>query len=259
MEWVSVGVFRTVLACSVAKTPLDHAVLEGVEGDDGQSSAGCKQFERCIEGTLELAEFIIDGHADGLEGARCGVCSTPPVARGFSHTVGECEGAGPRATLKDGPGAASGPRLFAAASQEADQFRFGDLVQEFCRALAAVWVHPHVDGTGGSEAEAAPWLVELWRADSKVQQDTVEGPQSAGELTHLGEGASERSESVSEMTEAITCRPEGKRVAIDPSNLSVWSAALQEGVAVSATTQGAVQIAATWRRLEGLYGRVEQY
>ena len=46
MKWISVGVSRAVLACRVAEASLDHAVLERVEGDDGQATAGREQQER---------------------------------------------------------------------------------------------------------------------------------------------------------------------------------------------------------------------
>ena len=61
-----VGIFRAVLACGVAEATLDHAVLERVEGDDRQAAVRC-EGESGVEGTLELSELIVDGHAYGLK------------------------------------------------------------------------------------------------------------------------------------------------------------------------------------------------
>ena len=70
VKWMPVGIFRAVLACGVAEATLDHAVLERVEGEDRQAAIRCEERESGVEGTLELSELIVDGHAYGLEGSR---------------------------------------------------------------------------------------------------------------------------------------------------------------------------------------------
>ena len=117
---MSVGVSRGVLARSIAEVPLDHSVLERVEGDDGQPAARGEKLERGIKYALELSKLIVDGHAECLECPGGRMCAALAVSRRFGDAVSESERAGPRAAFKDCPCDSSGSWLFAEASKDGD-------------------------------------------------------------------------------------------------------------------------------------------
>ena len=52
---------------------LDDAVLQRVEADDDEAAAGGQNVHRAREGGLQAGELVVDGDAQGLEGACSGV------------------------------------------------------------------------------------------------------------------------------------------------------------------------------------------
>lgn len=256
---MSVGVSRGVLARSIAEVPLDHSVLERVEGDDGQPAARGEKLERGIKYALELSKLIVDGHAECLECPGGRMCAALAVSRRFGDAVSESERAGPRAAFKDCPCDSSGSWLFAEASKDGDEFCLGDVVEEVCGALAAVGIHAHVDRSIRSKAEASTGMVELRRADSEVEKDPVEGTEVTGEGPHVREGSADRSEAVAEVCETLGGCSQRMRVSINPHESTAWAAGLKDRVTVPAAAQGAVQVASVRPGLEGCDGGVEEH
>ena len=79
-ERIAIRVLRTVLACGRSKPALDLAVLERVKRDDSEPAAWGEHAESGLHGGVELSELIIDGHAECLEGSRCGMSAAVAVA-----------------------------------------------------------------------------------------------------------------------------------------------------------------------------------
>ena len=77
---VAERVFRTAFARGEAKPTLDHSVLEGVEGYDTQPAFWGEHVHCGIEGSLELSELVVDGHAQCLEGSGGGMGAAISVA-----------------------------------------------------------------------------------------------------------------------------------------------------------------------------------
>src|SRR5262249_10571299 len=66
-DW-QVGRTDTAARC-VAEAVLDDAVFQRVERDDGQPAARLDELERVVQAGLELAELVVDGDPQRLEGA----------------------------------------------------------------------------------------------------------------------------------------------------------------------------------------------
>lgn len=226
---VAERVFRAAFTGGEAEPTLDHTVLEGVERDDTQPAVGGEHFHCGIQGTLELSEFVIDGHAQGLESAGCGVGSAVSVARGFGDAVGEGQCAGPWTAFQDRPCDSSGPGFFAKSPQNVDQASLVEPVDERPGVQALAGVHAHVDGPIDPEAKSTLRVVELGRADPEVEEDTVKRRPFRCEFSHLGEGTTYGLEPVTEALESRTCCCQRRRVAIDADDDAVGTRGLEEG------------------------------
>ena len=80
---------------------LDDAVLEGMEGDDGEPPAGPQDALGAVQRAHQFAEFVVDGDAQGLE-RRASRDGCRPVPGGSARRrVGEL-----RASSRTAPGAA---------------------------------------------------------------------------------------------------------------------------------------------------------
>lgn len=68
-----------------AHLALDDAVLERMEGDDGQSAAGIEAADRSLHHVADGAELIVHGDADGLKASLCGVLLFAQRLRGHGR------------------------------------------------------------------------------------------------------------------------------------------------------------------------------
>lgn len=232
MGWdheVSEWVFRATLATGETKPTLDHSVLERVEGDDTQPATGREHFHCGIEGRLELSEFVVDGHAQGLESACSGVGAAIPVTRRFGDAAGEGQCAGPWAAFQHCSGDASGPGFFTKSAKNGDQASLVELVDEFSGIEFLAGIHTHVDGSIDPETEPTLRVVELGRADSEVEEDAVKRCPLRCEFSHVGEGATQGLEPVTEALESCTGCCQCRRVAIDADDDAVGSCGFEEG------------------------------
>jgi hypothetical protein len=227
---VSERVFRATLATGETKPTLDHSVLEGVEGDDTQSATGREHVHCGIEGRLELSEFVVDGHAQGLESAGSGVGAAISVTRRLGDAAGEGQRAGPWAAFQHCSGDAAGPGFFTKPPKNGDQASLVELVDEFSGIEFLAGIHSHVDGSIDPETESALRVVELGRTDSEVEEDAVKRCPFRCELSHVGEGTPYRLEPVTEALEPRTCGFQCRRVAIDADDDAVGSCGFEEGL-----------------------------
>ena len=157
---------------------LDHAVFQRMEADHRKPAAGSEHLQRSCKTALQLAELVVDVHADGLEGPRGRV--TPALARAHcaAHDPRELRCGGNRfegALFDYVSGDAAGEALF---TQRTDHV--ADLVGrgagEPLRGADSVRrVHAHVERTVGLETEAARGFVELRRRHAEVEQNPSTG------------------------------------------------------------------------------------
>ena len=246
--------------------PLDEAVLQGVEGDDGQAAVVGKDRKRRLDRGGGLVEFAVHGDAQRLEGARGGVArGAAAAADGAFDDVGEARGrddglAGLLAHNRAGDAHRVG--LFAVLAEQPRQR--GGVVAERGDQLrggaAARGVHAHVQRAVGPEGEAALRLVELEGRDAQVEQHAVDAvePVRARHAAQIGELRVHRLEAVAERREPLAAARDRGGVAVQPQQPSVGRARAKHLLRVAAPAERPVDIAPPGARVERLERFMEQ-
>ena len=166
-----------LLAGAVGDEALDDAVLERMEGDDGEPAAWLQHAlggEQCAG---ELAELVIDEDAQRLEDAGGRMDLVLRVAADMRlDRIGKVERALERALLApplDHPRDAAGMPLLAEEAEDAREIAWLEAVDHVGSRRAGLG-HAHVERAVGAEGEAAIGLVELHRRDADVEHDAVD-------------------------------------------------------------------------------------
>ena len=165
------------------------------------------------------------------------------------------------ATFDNRTGHATGKPLFAVFLEYAGDFLLGGSVDELGRADTAIRVHTHVQRAVIHKAEAALRVVKLWRRDTQIKQHAVD----LASQTALGNfGSHFRKTALHNDKAAVFGRqrlPGGNRlwIFIEPEQTPLRAQLLEYQAAMSAATEGAIQIASIRAYGESLYGFVEQY
>ena len=122
---------------------------------------------------LELPEFIVDEHAQGLESAGGGVLA------GLARPYGARDQGGERRGAREGLLAARRDDRLGHAPRETFLAEGGDHLaylvdarpSEPCRdGFAARRVHTHIDRAVSAETEAAPRIIELRRGNAEIEE-----------------------------------------------------------------------------------------
>ena len=146
-----------------------------MEGDHGQTAPGAEQGFRRRQAPVELAEFVVDVNAQGLEGAGGGIDAVPGPGDDAAHQVGQLAGPGDGrlgAGLDDGPGDAPGCPFPAVPIDNVGEFLFARVVDHVGRGPSH-FVHAHVEGAVGLEGKAARRSVQLHRRQAQIQGNAV--------------------------------------------------------------------------------------
>ena len=125
-------------------------------------------------------------------------------------------------------------------------------VDELERGLAALRIHPHVDGPLATEAHAAIGVVELGRADSEIGHQPVDLRDAAiGELLeHAREGGMDEAHAVGDGGQAGLGGGDGAPVAVDGDDARLRFG-LEQGDGVAAAAEGRVDVDAAGAGCEG--------
>ena len=147
-------------------------------GDDGAPAAGHEHVDRLIDGIGQEPQLAVHLDADGLERPLGGV-STAPAGRcgdGGADHLDQLPGPVERASGDDGARQAAGEALATVLVQHAGQLVLGVAVDDVGRGERLPHVHPHVERPVRPVAEAALGSIELWGADSQIEQRTADVP-----------------------------------------------------------------------------------
>ena len=141
-----------------------HAVLKRMETDHCQATARREQRQRLREHALQLAEFIVDPHAQRLEGACRGVLAGLARRHGALDELGQLPRAqqGPDGAFAfDGVGDAAREAFLPEGGDHAAHFLARGPGQPVTDGFAALRVHAHVERSVLLETETARRIVEL--------------------------------------------------------------------------------------------------
>ena len=156
---------------------LRDPVLERVEGDDRETTAGAQRAHGGLEALLEILELVIDGDAQRLEDARGRIDAAPALRLHARDEATEIVGRQERlrgAAPRDGRSDATRLGLLAELAERTAQLALVPAVHYVCRRDAEVWVGAHVQRAFCAKAEASPLVRELERGETEVEKDPVE-------------------------------------------------------------------------------------
>src|SRR6266545_6124632 len=156
---------------------LRDPVLERVERDDRETSAGTEDANGGLEALLKILELTIDGDPQRLEHARRGIDPTTALRLHARHEATKIVGGEERrtrATAHDRGGDAARLGLLAELAEGAAQLPLVPAVHDVGRRDAEVRVGAHVQRAWGAKAEASPLVRELERGKTEVEEDAVE-------------------------------------------------------------------------------------
>ena len=167
-----------LLAGAVGDEALDDAVLERMEGDDGQPAAGLQRPLGGKQRAGELAELVIDEDAQRLEDAGRRVDLVLRIAadmrldrrrQGRACARTGASRAAARSSRAMRPACRSSPRKPKMRARSPGLKRLTTSA-----AVSAGPRHAHVERAVGAEREAAIGLVELHRGDADVEHDAID-------------------------------------------------------------------------------------
>src|SRR5687767_8089876 len=166
---------------AVARFPdeelLGDPVLERVEGDDRETTAGTQRAHGGFEALLKILELVVDGDAQRLEDARRRIDAAPTLRLDAGDEAAEVvsrkERLG-RAPARDRRSDAARLGLLAELAERTAQLALVPAVHDVCRRDAEVRVGAHVQRAFCAKAEASPLVCELERGETEVEEDPVE-------------------------------------------------------------------------------------
>ena len=166
----------------LANETFDDAILERVKADDAQPTVTAKDVDALLQCAPELFQFVVDEDADRLERLRRRVDLLLPM-RGCGRGD-DARQLQSRAQIGDSLRAATIAAALCVAACRSSPYCFRTRLNSFsstvashsCGADTRFRVHAHVERTVAQEAEAATWLIQLWRRDAdRSRSSSVHG------------------------------------------------------------------------------------
>ena len=240
---------------AVARFPdeelLRDPVLERVEADDRETSAGAQRAHGGLEALLKILELMVDGDAQCLEHTRRGI---DPAATLRLHTGDEAteivgsEERLPRATTHDGSRDATRLGLLAELTERAAQLALVPAVHDVRRRDAEVRVGAHVQWAFRAKAEASPLVCELERGETEVEEDPVERRETvlAGHDVEKREVGADEDRALAEACEDAPSLGDSRGVDVETDEASARTGAFEDRLGMATRSDGAVEKAATF-------------
>jgi hypothetical protein len=240
---------------TVARLPdeelLRCPVLERVEADDRETSAGTQCAHGGLEALLKILELMVDGDAQRLEHTRRGVDATPALclhARDEATEIVGGEERFPRAATYDRGGNATCLGLLAELAERAAQLALVPAVHYVRRRDAEVRVGTHVQWAFRAKAEASPLVCELERGETEVEEDPVERRETvlAGHDVEKRKVGADEDGALTETCEDAMSFGESRGVDVEADEATVRAGVFEDRFGVAARADRAVEKAATF-------------
>ncbi len=226
-------------------------VLERVEADHRESSAGAQRAHGGLEALLKILELVIDGDAQCLEHTRRGI---DPAATLRLHTCDEpTEIVGreerlARATAHDGGRDATCLGLLAELAERTAQLALVPAVHYVCRRDAEVRVGAHVQWAFRAKAEASPLVCELERGETEVKEDPVERRETVtrGHDVQKREVGSDEDRALAETCEDALGFGKCRGIDVQADEASGRTCAFEDRLGMTTRSDRAIEKAATF-------------
>jgi hypothetical protein len=150
---------------------LHEAVLEGVVREHCDATTGFERVERLIESCLELSQLVINFNPESLKGSPGRMAASSPrrsrdrLFHDLGQLLGVCDGA----CGDDGPGDPRCEPLFPEPADHRSQIALGVIVDDGRSPEPLLGVHPHVERSSLTKAEASLGIVQLGGRNAKVE------------------------------------------------------------------------------------------
>jgi hypothetical protein len=247
---------RTDAVARFAREELfDEPILERMEGDDDDASAGTEDAHGRRESLLEIRELVVDRDAESLEDARRGVdAARPPRLHAGDETaeiVSHLERRFDAAT-DDRSRDARRLRLLAVLGEDATKVLFSPGVHDVGRRLAKIRIGTHVEPSSGTEAEAPLVVGQLDRREAEIEDDAVDRSEStlAGQFVQNREIASSEDCAIAETRKLTRGDCECCGIAVESEEPSVWRGRVEDRCGMAAGADGSVEIATSSTRIK---------
>ena len=230
-------------------------ILERVERDDREPATGTQDAHRGLEAAGEIAELVIDRHAQGLEHPSRWI-DLPATACLHARDeppefLGAEEGAA-RPAANDRPSDAGGLGLLAELGEDPPEVTLVPGVHDVRRRDSKPRVGPHVEGSGRAEAEASGLIGQLDRRESEVEEDAVDPDEVvvASDIVERREVGVDEYDPTAEARQLPSRDRESRRVDVEAEKAAIRRGPLEERGCVPPTADRAVEEAAALTRSE---------
>ena len=239
---------------TVARFPdeelLGDPVLERVERDDREATAGAQRAHGGPQALLKILELVVDDDAQRLKDARRRIDATPALRLHARDEAAEIVGRKERlrcAAARDRGRDTTRLGLLAELAERTAQLALVPAVHDVCRRDAEVRVGAHVQWACRAKAEASPLVCELERGETEVEEDAVERRETvlAGHDVEKREVRTDEDRALTETREDATSFCERGGIDIEADEASARTGALEDRRGMSAASDRAVEKAAT--------------
>ncbi len=240
---------------AVARFPdeelLRDPVLERMEGNHREATAGTQRAHSGLEALLKILELMVDGDPQRLEDARRRIDATPTLrlhTRDEAAQIVSRKERLRRAAARDRGSDATRLGLPAELAECAAQLALVPTVHYVCRRDAEVWVGAHVQRAFCAKAEASPLVCELERGETEVEEDPVEWRETvlAGHDVEKREVGADEDRAVAETCEDATSLCECRGIDIETDEAPARAGPFEDGLRMATRSDRPVEKAATF-------------
>ena len=228
-----------------------------MEADRRHTTTGCESRKSCFQTGLDLAKLVVDGNPEALErpGRYVNVLRPCRTRYGRFDSSSQIARGAQRAPRHDELCDPASPTLFAVLTQDSLDLRSRVAVDDLRRGERRAWVHPHVEGAVGTEAEPTFRVIDLTAGEAEVEQDQVGGGESVlgADRLQLGESTVGNDCRRPKSGQGFSDGLHGCGIAVDPEQPAVRNDPLKNLAGVARLPQGAVDRDRPPLGLEQLY------
>jgi len=177
----------------ITEHSFDDAIFARVVGENGAASVGSKERKRLPQGVLEDLELAVDLDTNRLKrlASRMATGTTGRRRNGVANDLRQLRSGGDRTSRDECAGDARCMTLITVSAKDRGQVALVRSVDKIRCGSTTAAVHSHVEGPIVAEAEPTVGVVELWRADPKIEQAArdpidTDAPHGVGDPVETG-------------------------------------------------------------------------
>lgn len=249
----------------IANRVLGDPILEGMEGDDAETTARRQEICRIAKRVLQDGNLLIHRDPQGL---KCpGSTMNPSMAvcgrHGVAYRGGKVRGRAQRAIgscANDGTSDSPGVPLLAISINHVGQLPFRQLIDKLSGCPAGPSVHSHVQRPLEAEAEPPRRIGQLHRRHTQVEEHAINetGMDGRHMVLHIAKGPMDQSHTRPKPLEALATHRDRGLILIEADEQSIRLRRFQDSFCVTALPDGAVHVHSTRSDSEAFHNLTDQ-